>query len=180
MDKDKLRKEIENVFRCSGSPDELFDAFREAIHYKIKDGDLYEILLWNKALTLDEIKMYASKICSEFPELGFRINFDTGKILEAISFGGNNLELALSYFQKAADADPKSFLPYTASAELYNMEFNLPKFDTVVEFLLRGIYTAELKSKICYALVSLYRKTGNAEKERYFQKLGEKYQREEK
>lgn len=180
MDKDKLRKEIENVFRCSGSPDELFDAFREAIHYKIKDGDLYEILLWNKVLSPDEIKMYSSKICSEFPGLSFKINFDTGKILEAVSSGGNTLELALSYYQKAADADPTSYLPYTASAELYNMEFNLPKFDAVVDFLVRGIAAVEEKSKICHALVSLYRKTGNTEKERYFQKLGEKYQRDGK
>lgn len=180
MDKDKLRKEIENVFRCSGSPDELFDAFREAIHYKIKDGDLYEILLWNKALSPDEIKMYASKICNEFPGLSFRINFDTGKILEAVSSGGNTLEPALYYYQKAAEADPASFLPYVAAAELYNLEFNLPKLDAVVEFLVRGIDSAEVKSKICYALVSLYRKTGNTDKERYFQKLGEKYQRDGK
>jgi tetratricopeptide (TPR) repeat protein len=175
-----IKRDIETVFRCSNSSDELFDAFRAAIESKVKDEELYKILLWNKALSVDEIRMFAGKLCREYPELSFRIYYDVGKILEASSVYGSNLDLALQYYKKAAEANPGSFLPHTAAAAMYNKDLNLPKFEKVTEFLQQGMESVERKSKICFTLVNLYKKRGNREKEKKFQKLGEKYQREGK
>jgi tetratricopeptide (TPR) repeat protein len=177
---DKLKKKIETVFRCSNSSDELFDAFRVAIDNKINDEDLYKILLWNKALSVDEIGMYAEKLCKETTDLCFKIYYDVGKILEANSVYGSSLELALTYYKKASAANPSSFLPYTAVAAMYNKDLNLPRFEKVTDFLIQGLEQVDRKSKICFNLVNLYKKRGNREKERKFQKLGEKYQREGK
>lgn len=177
---DDIKKKIETVFRCSNSSDELFDAFRTAVEKKIKDEDLYKILLWNKTLSTDEIGMYAEKLCREFQDMTFKVYYDVGKILEATSVYGSNLEQALSYYRKAARANPASFLPYTAVAAMYNKDLNLPGFEKVIEFLNEGMDFVERKSKICFNLVSLYKKKGNREKEKKFQKLGEKYQREGK
>jgi tetratricopeptide (TPR) repeat protein len=175
-----IRKKVESIFRCSNSSDELFDAFRTAVENKYKDEELYKILLWNKTLTLDEIGMYAEKLCKEFPDLSFRIYYDVGKILGATSVYGSNLDLALNYYRKAAEVNPSSFLPYTAVAAMYNRDLNLPDFAKVTDFLLEGMDNVERKSKICFNLVNLYKKRGNREEERKFQKLGEKFQREGK
>jgi hypothetical protein len=177
---DIIRKNVEDVFRCSSSSDELFDAFRTAIDNKIKDGELYKILLWNKVLSVDEIGMYSEKICKEFPDLSFRIFYDVGKILEATSVYGNNLEIALHYYKKAAAANPSSFLPHTAAAAMYNKDLNLPKFSKLIDFLNEGMETVERKSKICFTLVNLYKKKGKREEEKKYQRLGEKYQKEGK
>jgi tetratricopeptide (TPR) repeat protein len=177
---DAVKKKIETIFRCSNSSDELFDAFRTAIDNNIRDEEMYKILLWNKALSIDEVGMYAEKLCREYPDLTFKVYYDVGKILEANSVYGSSLEHAMGYYQKAAKANPSTFLPYTAVAALYNKDLNIPRFEKVVDFLLEGMDTVDRKSKICFNLVNLYKKKGNREKERKFQKLGEKYQREGK
>lgn len=174
------KQKIESVFRNSGSSDELFDTFRLAVENRIKDEDLYKILFWNKALSVDELGMYAEKICREFPDISFNVCFDVGKILEATSVYGSNLELALSYFMKAAGKEFGSFLPYLAAASLYNKELDLPEFENLVRFLKEGLEHADQKSKICFALVDLYKAKGVEEKEKRYRKMGEKYQREGK
>jgi tetratricopeptide (TPR) repeat protein len=175
-----LKKKIEDIFRTSNSPDELFDTFRQAIENHIGDEEVYKILLWNKALSADEICMYAEKLCRDYPNLSFRIFYDVAKILEANSVYGNYYSLALTYFNKAAEANPESFLPYTAAAVMYNKDLNLPPFDKLTDFLIAGMDKVERKSKICFTLVNLYKKKGNREKEKIFQRLGEKYQKEGK
>jgi len=62
------KKYLENIFRNSNSPDELFDTFKIAIDRRIQDSSIYRLLLWNKALSPDEIMMFAEKICKENPE----------------------------------------------------------------------------------------------------------------
>jgi tetratricopeptide (TPR) repeat protein len=175
-----IKKKIETVFRCSNSSDELFDTFRTAIDNDINDEELYKILLWNKTLSPDEIGMYAEKLCREYPDLSFKVYYDVAKILEANSVYGSNHDLALKYYKKAASVHPASFLPYTAVAAMYNKDLNLPRFEKVTDFLIQGMDMVERKSKICFNLVNLYKKKGNREKERKFQKLGEQYQREGK
>jgi hypothetical protein len=171
------KQKIESVFRNSGSSDELFDAFRLAVENRIKDEDLYKILLWNKALSVDELGMYAEKICREFPDISFNVCFDVGKILEATSVYGSNLELALSYFIKATRKEPGSVLPYVAAAALYNKELDLPEFENLINFLKEGLENVDQKSKICFALVDLYKTKDEEEKEKIYRKMGEKYQR---
>lgn len=178
--KEKAKKNIESVFRSSSSHDELFDAFRSAIENRIEDSELYKILLWNKILSTDELRMYAEKLCREFPAMSFSIYFEVAKLLESISVYGGNLELALEYYKKSSEVNPSSFLPYTAAAVMYNKDLDLPKFEKVADFLQSGIELVERKSKLCFNLVNLYKKFGNREKERKYQRMGEKYQKEGK
>src|SRR3990172_13343979 len=94
------KQEIEQIFRTSSSPDELFDAFRIAISSKIKDSEFYKTLLWNKALSTDEISMFSEKVCREFPDLCFPVYFAVGQIFSSISFYGKHLEKAMLFFRK--------------------------------------------------------------------------------
>ncbi len=180
MNNKRLIDSVESVFRTSGSPEELFDAFRTAIENKIKDEELYKILLRNKALSIDEISMYAEKICSVFPDLSYNIFFCVGQLLESISSYGKHNEKALAYFMKAADALPASNEPYLAIAKMYNGDYNMPKFEIVALAVEAGISKVETKSPLCFALSNLYLDRGDKEKALSYQKLGELFQRDGK
>ena len=172
------KKEIENVFINSNSPDELFDAFRAAIENKIKDAVLYKSLLWNKALSPDEIAMYAEKICKEFPDNCFKIFYAVGQILESISVYGIYYERAMDYYKKAAKVNPDSHEPFVAIAKMYNYELDCPKLKKVLKTIEQGVETVHLKSKVYFALSNTFKKAKDKENEKLYQALGEKFQKE--
>lgn len=174
----KLKQELEVIFRTSNSSDELFDSFRAAIEKKIHDEDLYKILLRNKALSADEISMFAEKICKEFPDLSYNIYFCVGQLFESISSYGKYLERAFLYYTKAANSKPSLNEPYLAIAKMYNAEFNIPKFETIIQTIEDAIAKVNFKSPLCFSLANLFKKIGNNEKSIGYQKLGEIYQRE--
>ncbi len=174
------KKYLENIFRNSNSQDELFDTFRITIDKKIKDPALYKILLWNKALSPDEVMMYAEKICKEYPELSYQLFSWVGKIFSSISVYGEHHDNALVYLKKAAWSNPSAHEPYLSIAKLYNADLNLPHLDTVIKIIEKGLETVDKKSKLCFAIAFLCKSANNNEVAKSYQKLGEKYQKEGK
>jgi hypothetical protein len=178
---DKLpKKYFESVFRNSDSPDELFDTFRIAVEQQLKDSNLYRLLLWNKALSTDEVMMFAEKICKDHPELCYQIYSWVGKIFSSIFVYGELNEQAFEYYKKAAKSNPSAHEPYVAIARFYNPELNIPTFNSVIKTLRNGIDLVDKKSKVCFAVSKLYKNNGLLDEAREYQKLGEKYQREGK
>jgi len=172
------KKELERIFKTSNSADELFDYFRIAIENKLKDAYLYKILLWNKALSPDEISMYAEQICKIHPDLSFQIYYWGAQVFSSLSIYGEYHDRAFEYFKKASIVNSSALEPYLAIAKLYNYDLNIPEFENIIRFVKKGIDNIELKSKLCFALSKLYKRKGDRETERAYQKLGEKYQRE--
>ena len=177
MDNPDIKRKILKTFQTSNSSDELFDNFRIAINQKIKDLDLYNILLWNKALSNDEIAMYAEKICKEIPEFCCKIYLAVAKILDSVSIYGNRKEMAFDYIKKAASCDKTSTEPYVIISEIYNKELNLPPFKKIASFLENGIGVVDEKSKLNFILARLYGKIGDVEKGKGYQKRGEEYKK---
>lgn len=177
MDQETLT-DIEAIFRTSGSPDDLFDAFGVAINNKTKDPELYKILLRNKALSTDEIAMFAEKICKEFPEFRYSIFTCVAQLFSSISFYGKHHHKALGYYKKAADSDDTNPFPYLSAAKIYNQELNVPSFEELTFFIRDGIQKSYQKSKLCFALAELYKNRGEIDNEKIYRRLGEKYQRE--
>lgn len=175
-----IKKEIEKIFRISSSSEELFDTFRTTIELRIKDVELYKTLLRNKALSVDEIGMYTEKICKEFPEMCYSIYFCTAQILSSISTYGKYHDKAFGYYKKAATSQSSLIEPYLAIVEMYNAELNKPPFEEVVQTLQEGIQTVNLKSRLCFTLVDLFKSRGNEEMVKSFQILGDLYKREGK
>lgn len=172
------KDDIEFVFRNSQSADELFDYLIKAINNKIRDAGLYKILLWNRALSNDEISMYAEKICREFPELSFSIFLWVGQIFEIISEYGEYFDKAFYYYIKASSFEPKSHEPYLAILNLYNPETDIPEFNDLVTIIKQGITTVRYKSILCFGLSDLYGKMADLENRRLYQKMGEQFRRE--
>ena len=173
-----FKNEIENIFRNSRSGDEIFDFFIKAINNRIKDADLYKILLWNKALSADEISMYAGKICQEFPDLSYTVYIWVGQIFELISEYGEFYEKAFNYYLKAASLDPVSHEPYSAILKLYNPDLDVPKLNDIITVIKQGILTVNKKSVLCFGLSGIYGKSGDVSGKRYYQKMGEQFRRE--
>lgn len=177
--KDISRQELEVIFRTSNSSDELFDAFRLAINSRIKDPEFYKTLLWNKALSSDEIIMYAEKVCSLFPDVCYPIYYSAGQIFSSISFYGKHLDKALAFFKKAAQVKPGIADPYLAVMKMYNHELNVPKLDDIISMVQTGLEKVDKKSQLSFEISAFFKKLGNKEKERIYRKLGEKYQKDE-
>ncbi len=175
METKSLDKEIGKVFQFSNSQDELFDNFGIAINKQIKDIALYNALLWNKALSIDEIIMFAEKICKEIPEFSFDIYLTVAKILDANSLYGQNKEKAFGYIKKAAKSDNASIEPYIIISEMYNKEYDLPPFDKVVDFIENGFQNVKEKSRLSFLIAKLYGRIGDIETGRVYQKRGEEY-----
>lgn len=172
------KKYLENIFRNSDSPDELFDNFRIAINRRIKDSTLYRILLWNKALSPDEIMMFAEKICKVHPVLCYQIYSWVGKIFSSSSVYGEHHEKALEYLRKAARTNPSAHEPYIAIIKLYNVNLNVPDINTIIKTIEKGLGIVDKKSKLCFAISKLYKTTGDSVNAKSYQKLGERYQGE--
>ena len=177
---ENLIKELKGIFFTSSSSDELFDAFSLAIKARIREAELFRTLLWNKTLTPEEISMYAEKICREFPDLSFKIYYWVGEIFASISSYGTHHEKAYEYLVKAAEANKESCDPLIAITKLYSKELNIPSLSKVVAIAENGLGRVESKSRLCFALSQLYKRTGNYIKEKDYQRLGEKYQKEGK
>lgn len=175
MKNKEVQKEIEKIFQFSNSQDELFDNFRIAIDQKIKDIALYNSLLWNKALSVDEVLMFAEKICKEIPGFCFDIYLSVAKVLDANPLYENDKETAFNFIVKAATSGQDSIEPYVIISEMYNKELNTPPFDKIAAFFENGFLNVREKSKLSFLLARLYGKIGDVETGRKYQKKGEEY-----
>ena len=169
---------IEETFRISNSPEELFDSFQLAIAHKIKDPELYKMLLRNKALSTDEISMFAEKVCELNPSFSYNIYFCVAQLFASISSYGKHCEKAFSYFKKAAKAESHNHAPYLAVTKMYNPDFNMPDFEDLTFYVRSGIEYVDEKSKLCFALANLYKSKGDTDSEKIYKRLGEHYQKE--
>jgi hypothetical protein len=150
-----VKQILEKTFRESTSADEIFDAFQKSLGHKLKDLQLYKILLGNIILTADEIRMYTEKICSEFPELSFEIYLWTGSILESEPTT-DNLDSAFHYYKKAIFSNPSDHQPYNSIIKMYNFDLDFPPRRYLESLFEKGISEVSLKSKLCTDIAKFY------------------------
>ena len=165
---------IESIFRNSTSPDLLFDAFQEAIKLKVKDPEIFKILLGNPALSTDEIKMFVEKLIKEFPGNANELFKWAAKIFELQQNYHSATHDAINYYKRAHDYKPESFESLIQLLQLYNHELNLPTNKIILEFVETRISAVQLKSKIYYALADHYKKIGDKQREGKFLLLAER------
>lgn len=155
-----LKVHFEKLFRELSSPDELFDAFKDALENKINDIELYKIFLGNLALSPYEVRMFTEKLCNEFKDLSFDLYMWSAGILENCS-QRNSMEMSMEYYRKAAEADSFNHLPYLSMVKLYNPEIDIPPQKELLQILQNGLEKVKYKSKIYLAMAELYGKLDN-------------------
>lgn len=167
---DYILKYAEAVFRNSNDNDDLFDVFELVLSEKIKDVDLYKILLGNPALSQDEVIMYTEKLCKEISDSVYDLCMWTANIFGNKLTEYNCIETSISYLKKASLADPQNCAPYLTAINLFDLELNLPVNNKIIKMVEEGVSAVAKKSKVYYSLADLYKKNGN-------QKLAIKYSR---
>ncbi len=165
---------LENTFRNSNDTNELFDAFIDAMRHNIKDVDLFKILLANPVLSKDELIMYTEKLCKELEENSYEICLWTAGIFENNCEDYDCLNNAIRYLEKAIDTKPEQHKPFLHLLELYNLDFEVPTNETILNIVHSKIDGVRKKSKVYYALADLYKKLGNVEQQRKYFGLAER------
>lgn len=165
---------LENIFRNSTSPDELFDAFREAINGRISDIDLYKILLGNPVLTSDEIKLFSEKLAKEIPEQKINTFMWTASVFEHQKEDFENMSDAALYYQKAFENEPTNAAPLLRLLNLYNYDFETPLNKTIIEYVEQNVRTVNQKSGTFFSLAELYKRKGDFFLASKYLALGEK------
>lgn len=169
-----MRELFEKIFRESTSSNELFDAFHEAIGKGLKDAELYKIFLSNFALSIDELKMYSEKLCSEFADLSYDIYMWTARVLEDT---WQCLDSAYIYYLKSIQCNKSECDPYVSIARLYDSEIDNPPITEVLFLLEEGIKDVRLKSRLCHAIADLYGKAGKHEMKNKYLLMAARYMR---
>ncbi len=168
------QEKIENIFRSSSSPEELFDVFNVAINSKIKNADTFKILLANPILSPDEVKMYTEKLIKEMPPIAFEINMWTARVFENFTEDYDRLEDSFEYYHRALFHKPTSYEPLLKLLNLYNYDINLPTNSRIVNVVQDAAAMTDQKSKVYYALANHFRKKGNNRMEVKYLSLAEK------
>lgn len=171
-----IKNEIEQIFRESSSPEELFDAFQNALKLRIRDAELYKILLSNVSLTFDEVKMFTEKLCKEFNDLSYDIWLWVAKIFETASTT-DSIETALNYYRRAIEIKSDDYTPYLNIINLYNKDLDFPPKDKISTLLRKGLSEVQRKSKLCFGIADFYRKMDDLEMNKKYMVLGSKYAR---
>ncbi|MDP4174256.1 MAG: hypothetical protein Q8933_09835 [Bacteroidota bacterium] len=173
-----IKQHIEKKFREATSSGELFDTFQQALKLKLKDIDLYKILLGNMALNADEIKMFTEKLCREFEDLKYDLYMWSANILEN-TLSEENLEAAFAYYLKASELDRTNHLPFMSILKMYNVDFDLPPKEKIISIIENAINEVKIKSHLFREMADFYGYIGDEIKKRKCLTLAAQYKRRE-
>jgi hypothetical protein len=174
-----IKTYLEKIFREATSSNELFDAFEKSLQYKIKDVQIYKILLGNIVLTSDEIKLFTEKLCSEYPELSPELYMWTGSILESEPTA-DNLDSAFRYYKKAISIKPIDHQAYCSILKMYNNDLDYPPRRQIELLFQKGLNEVKLRSKLCIAIADFYDRINEPSLKKKFQGLASIYHKKEK
>lgn len=174
-----MKKNIEKIFRCSNSGNELFDAFQYAIKNEVGGIELYKILLANPTLTPDEIKMFTETLTKIFKEEASEIYSWTGMILESYANCPTEIEESMNYFIKSWKDDQSNHEPLINLINMFNYDYDVSYNNVILNIATEGAKYVRKKSKVYYALADLFEKKKNIAQKRKYMLLAEKSAREE-
>lgn len=163
-------EEICKRFESSKEFNEIFDAFEQAIELRVVDMDIYIRLFWNQTLSPDELCFFGEQLPKEFPELAYNVYLWLATVFEATYSMFDNHELALRYFQKAAEKRPHAPEPYLEAAECYERDLNIPPITTLIDFLRKGTEHVVPPAPLFERLIAMYEIAGNDEMTSYYRR----------
>lgn len=165
----------EYIFKNSKNPDELFDAFDNALKEGIDDLETYKPLFWNSALSIDEIKLFIGKLASTFPSIAYETYMWGAKIIELTFDNVENFETILSFYKKASEIRPSENEPYVKAIDSYNFDLKIHPPASVINFVKKGISKVKDPSTLYFKLSEFFGKLGNLELKNHYLAEGEKY-----
>ncbi|HOV98752.1 MAG TPA: hypothetical protein PK595_04160 [Bacteroidota bacterium] len=166
-------EEIREKFSTGKDFNDIFDAFEDALEQRIQDVDLYKLLFWNPSLKPEELCLFGEKLAKEFPSIAYETFMWLASVFEATYAMYDNFELAMKYYQKASEQRPSEALPYLNAADCYDLDLNIPPFDSLIEFLKKGLKHVLEKRTLLLRIAYLYQLRGEQEQAAYYRKLAD-------
>lgn len=166
-------EEIRRTFSTSTDFNEIFDVFQSAIVQQLKDVEPYRLLFWNQSLTPDEIRLFGEKLASVFPDMAYDVYLWLASIFEVTYSSSDNYELALHYYQKAAQARPKEPDPYLDACDCYDPDLNIPPITALIDFVKRGAEQVPNPTSLFRRLAHLCHLAGDEEMSEYYRTRAE-------
>jgi tetratricopeptide (TPR) repeat protein len=154
-------EEIRRTFAKSADFNEIFDVFQAAIRQRVRDVEPYRLLFWNHSLAPDEIRLFGEKLASEFPELAYDVYLWLASVFEATYAGDDNYELAIHYYQQAAQARPAEPDPYLDACDCYDPDLNVPSLAQLIDFVRKGASIVPNPAGLYRRLAYLYHLSGD-------------------
>ena len=154
-------EEIRRTFANSADFNEIFDVFQAALQQRLKDVEPYRLLFWNHSLAPDEIRLFGEKLASEFPDLAYDVYLWLASVFEATYAGDDNYELAVHYYQRAAEVRPAEPDPYLDACDCYDPDLNIPSLPLLIEFGHRGTGFVPNPASLYKRLAYLYHLAGD-------------------
>jgi tetratricopeptide (TPR) repeat protein len=167
----------EYIFKNSKNADELFDAFDSALKEGIDDLELYKLLFWNPALSIDMLSMFIKKLASTFPHLAYDVYMWGAKVIELSFDNVENYETILNFYKKASELKPLENEPYVKAADAYNFDLKVHSPAMVINFLKKGITKVKDPTTLYFKLSEFFGKLGNIELKNHYLAEGEKHLR---
>jgi hypothetical protein len=156
---------VDDIRQCFGSSsdfNEIFDAFQSALKQNLTDLELYRLLFWNQSLTADEVRLFGEKLATEFPGIAYDVYSWLASVFEVTYSSTDNFELALHYYQKAAEVQPGLPDPYLDACNCYDPDLNIPPLTALIDFLRKGIERASDPVPLFKRLAYLYDVAGDS------------------
>ncbi|HVN48996.1 MAG TPA: hypothetical protein VMU30_09285 [Bacteroidota bacterium] len=170
-------EQIRSVFANGKDFNTIFDVFEDALVQGIQDLELYRLLFWNTALVPDELCLFGGKLARVFPHLAYDTYMWLANVFEVTHSAYDNFELAVKYYQKAAQAKPEEVLPYLNAADCYDPDLNIPPFDVLEQFLKKGANLVADKKTLLHRLSYLYQMRGDQKQADLYRKLADDIER---
>jgi len=165
--------DIRTIFSTSDDFNEIFEAFEDAIDQGLTDVDLYRLLFWNSALSPDEVCLFGEKLAGVYPDMAYDVYLWLASVFEVTYSSYDNFELAMRYFQKAAESSPREVTPYIEASECYDPDLNIPPIMQMMKFLRGGIPKVRDKRPLLERIAYLFEITGDEEQGRYYRRLAD-------
>ncbi len=175
--KTKTKEDIERIYLTESSFDKLFDAFKYAMEKGLNDSQLVRQLLANPHLTKEQITFFAETYCKHYPENSYAIYLWTGTVLEQSCEPCEKHEVALSYYNKAANINPHEYEPYENMLNLYDYEINRETNKNIIETINNNLKIIKDKPKIFTLLSEHFKKLGDKQKQLACQRLANKFKK---
>lgn len=166
--------QYEYIFKNSKNPDELFDAFDDAIKNGIDDLEIYKVLFWNPALSLDEVCMFIKKLAQTFSHRSYEIYMWGAYILELSFDDVENFDSILNFYKKASEINPNSVEPYIKALDAYNFDLKVYSPISLINFVKKGLTKVSDPTTIYFKLSEFFGKLGNIELKNHYLAEGEK------
>ncbi|HTY01464.1 MAG TPA: hypothetical protein VMG09_15680 [Bacteroidota bacterium] len=165
--------EIRKSFASSTDFNEIFDAFQAAMNQDVLDIEIYRLLFWNHALSVDEVRLFGEKLAAKIPDAAYDVYLWLASVFEVTQGETDNYELAINYYQKASAARPAEPDPYLDACDCYEPDLNIPPLQTLIEFVRKGLDHVSNPISLYKRLSHLYNLAGDSRQSEHFRRLAD-------